>query len=310
MPAQPTRTSGDPVADRRHAWGEASLREGDASAAAELFAQAVEAAPGWAAGWFSLGDAHERAGDGAAAIPAFRRARALDAADQLGAGVRLARLGAGGTMSSAYVASLFDEYAERFDAHLVAALAYRGPEIVAEAIAGVCRAAGRALRFRQALDIGCGTGLMAREMAPHVGAMTGVDLSPRMIAKAAATGLYADGGLVVGDALAHMERQPAASHDLLMAADVLVYVADLGPLFAGAARLMARDALFAFTVQTHAGDGVVLGDDLRHHHGEAHVRVRAAACGLAVAHLSPCVTRKDAGRNVPGLVVVLMRAHA
>ena len=75
----------------------------------------------------------------------------------------------------AYVARLFDDYAPRFDAHLIESLAYRAPALIADALDSA--APGR--RFAHALDIGCGTGLMGQAVRGRVDHLTGVDLSPR-----------------------------------------------------------------------------------------------------------------------------------
>jgi predicted TPR repeat methyltransferase len=302
-------TSGDAIADRRHAYGEACLKDGDVTAAIDLFSQSVEAAPNWAAGWFSLGDAHEKAGENRNAIRAFQTALALDEDDLLGSGVRLARLGAGGEMSGSYIAALFDDYADRFDTHLVDKLAYRGPEIIVAAIEKACAGSGREHHFDLALDIGCGTGLMAKAIWKSVDSMHGIDISPRMIEKARASGAYHHDHLHVGDATAFLKEAQAASFDLLMAADVLVYMGDLKPLFKVAAQALAQQGLFAFTVQSQAGDGFSLGEDLRYHHSESYLRDIASDANIDVVHLSPCITRRDAGRDVPGLVAVLMKRN-
>ena len=49
--------SGDLIAERRFAYAKAAGEENDWSAAAELFEQALELAPHWAAAWFALGEA-------------------------------------------------------------------------------------------------------------------------------------------------------------------------------------------------------------------------------------------------------------
>jgi predicted TPR repeat methyltransferase len=302
-------SSGDLAADRRLAMAEAYLSDGDTAAAIDLARQALERAPAWPAGWFRLGEMLERAGDPAAA-EAFAAARRLDPEDPLGAGARLARIGAApaeGAMSPRFVAELFDQYADRFDDHLVNALSYQGPAIIKQAIAQCCAKLGRPFRFRAALDIGCGTGLMARAIASHVDAMHGVDLSPRMVRKAMETGLYERDGLHVGDAVGHLEAVAAGSFDLLLAADVLVYMSDLNQIVRFSAQTLGIKGLFAFTFQLKNGDGFVLGDDLRYHHGEAHARACAAAAGLAVAHAERCVPRRDAGGPVEGMVMVLAK---
>jgi predicted TPR repeat methyltransferase len=71
------------------------------------------------------------------------------------------------------------------------------------------------------------------------------------------------------------------------------------------ARVLAPGGLFAFTVETHAGEGVELGPKLRFAHGENHVR--AALSGLRLLSVTPASTRNEAGAPVPGLIVVAMR---
>ncbi len=71
-----------------------------------------------------------------------------------------------------------------------------------------------------------------------------------------------------------------ANYHLVLAADVFVYVNDLAPIIAAIARVLAPDGLFAFTVETHAGDGVKLLPTLRYAHGEAYVRGVLGAAGL------------------------------
>jgi predicted TPR repeat methyltransferase len=91
---------------------------------------------------------------------------------------------------------------------------------------------------------------------------------------------------------------------LIVAADVFVYVSDLAPVAAAAARVLAPGGLFAFTVETHSGEGVVLQQTLRYAHGAAHVRAALAGAGLAVLHLAEASTRTEKGVPVAGLVVV------
>ena len=299
-------SSGDPVLDRRLDWARAFLEEGDAAAAAELLAETVADAAHFAAGWFLLGEARLALADTAGAAEAFGRARALDPDDALGAGLRLARLGAaptGEAMSPAYVRTLFDQYAHRFDAALRGKLAYRGPELLHDAVARASTALGRPCAFAAGLDLGCGTGLAGVLFRDRVEKLDGVDLSPAMLAKAAALGLYARlEEAELGSALA---AAPPASLDLIIAADTLCYVADLAPVFAEARRVLALGGLFAFTLETHDGDGVLLRDTLRYAHAAALARDLAAAAGLAVVLLDEASTRSEKGVPVPGLVCVL-----
>lgn len=299
-------SSGELAADRRYLWAEGSRAEGDWDAAAELFAQAVELAPSWPSGWYALGDALERLGRGDEARQAFDQCRALDAADTLGAGLRLARLGGEpvASMPARFVAGLFDGYASGFDRHLVDKLAYRGPEIIVSALQTVMQRDSRAVHFARVLDLGCGTGLLAEALQGKAGEIDGVDLSPGMLEVARAKNLYH--ALHIADVTAFVAAvPPAAGYDLIAAADVLVYLGDLAPLFQAVPPALSPSGLFAFTVQSRPDAGFALGADMRFHHAETYLRTTAAAAGLACRHLAPVVTRRDGGQDVPGFVVVL-----
>ena len=127
----------DLIAERRFAYAKAAAKDGDWSAAAEIFEQALERAPHWAAAWFALGEAREKLGDAEGAADAFRSALAADPSDTQGAAARLGLIGRGEAtraLPQAYVARLFDDYAPRFDAHLTESLAYRAPTLIAEAL--------------------------------------------------------------------------------------------------------------------------------------------------------------------------------
>jgi predicted TPR repeat methyltransferase len=300
-------SSGDLLADRRYAWAEGLVGEGDFAAAADLLAEVTGLVPGWAAGWFALAGAQEKAGNIEAARDALRHCAALDPDDVFAARLHLSRLGgtAGAPeMSAAYVRGLFDQYAAGFDDHLTATLQYRGPEILHAAIRAACGAIGCQPHFGQVLDLGCGTGLMARVLRQHAGAIAGVDLSPRMVALAAATGLYAE--LATGDVVDFLRNQ-ANRADLIVAADVLVYLGDLGPLIAASAATLAEGGLSAFTVQRQDQQGYRLGPDMRWHHSADYITGLAAGHGLKPVICDAVSTRHDEGHPVPGLVVVFAR---
>ncbi len=304
------RSSGSLLADRRYAYAEGALADGDAAAAADLAEQALELAPGFAPLHALLGRARARLGDRDGAVTALSRALDLEPADELGVRLDLARLGAlpaEAAMTPAYVRALFDQYADRFDDHLRGALAYRGPELIRGALERACAGLGRPARFGRALDLGCGTGLMARALHALCGGIRGVDLSPRMAALAAGTGLYEEAR--AGDLVAYLAAQGEGSADLVVAADVFVYLARLDPALAAAARALKPGGLLAFSVQDAPGEEPVLGEDARFAHPEPHLRRLARETGFAVALIEAASTRQDRGAPVPGLVAVLERAR-
>lgn len=303
-------TSGHLAADRRYALAQQYWRRGELEAAADILRQALELAPGFAAAWFDLGEIQELRGNREAAIAAFRKARDHDRDDRHGALLHLMRLGveAMGEMPPAYVRSLFDQYAPEFNRALLDTLNYRGPRVIRDAVVKVLNEAGREVRFRRAIDLGCGTGLAARAFAKTAQEIIGCDLSPGMIAQARAKGFY--DRLEAGEVVEFLRSEAAAgtAYDLVIAADVFVYMKELSPVLAAAARVMTPGALIAFSVETYDGDGVMLRDTLRYAHGYAHVLAALAGAGLALVSLDAASTRNEKGVPVPGLVCVARRS--
>src|SRR6202166_2178993 len=304
MPARLFLSSGDLVADRRFDFARDLQLKGDLVAAADLLSQATELAPGFASAWFTLGEIREQLGKRDAAILAFRKAQQADPGDRHGASLRLMLLGAEklSGMPPAYVRALFDQYAPKFESALVDDLGYRGPALLFKAVLAARLAVKKPAFFKRAIDLGCGTGLAATAFAREGDHFTGIDLSPRMIEKARSTGLYAE--LEVADMVEGLRGRPDASGELVLAADAMVYVADLASLLCEAKRVLVVGGLLAFTVETHDGDGVILGEGLRYAHGAGYVRASISDGGLTLSRCEVLSSRNEDNAPLPGLVVV------
>ncbi|NFV82034.1 tetratricopeptide repeat protein [Magnetospirillum aberrantis SpK] len=270
--------------------------------AAAAFERVTALAPRSPRGWYCLGEACRRLGENARAARAYGKALKLDERDLHGAALGLALVGGGPVPDKApeaYVRQLFDDYADRFDQSLVDKLEYCAPQLLADALA-------RTIDRRGGLDImdaGCGTGLAAPVLKPYAKRLDGVDLSPAMVARADERGLYDE--LLVGELVETLLARPER-YDLLVAADVLVYLGDLGPVMQAARVAVRAGGAFAFTVEKTAESGsYVLGAKQRYAHAADYVAATAAEAGFSVALMEDAVTRRDGGNEVPGLVVVL-----
>jgi predicted TPR repeat methyltransferase len=308
MPARLFLSSGDMVADRRFDFARDLQLKGDLAAAADLLLQTTDLAPGFASAWFTLGEVREQLGERDVAIAAFRQALIADPDDKHGASLRLMLLGAEklSAMPPAYVRALFDQYAPKFEAALIDDLGYRGPSLLFKAVLSARVAIRKPAFFKRAIDLGCGTGLAAAAFAKEVDEFIGIDLSPRMIERARATGLYAR--LEVTEMVQGLRGRPDASADLVLAADAMVYLSDLAPLLHQVKRVLAPGGLLAFTVETHGGDGVILGEGLRYAHSAGYIRSSIEATGLTLSRLENLSNRNEDNTPVPGLVVVATRA--
>lgn len=277
---------------------------GDYAAAAELMAQALDMAPDWAAGWDLLGTYHERAGQVAAAISAWRRLEALDDEGVFGAQLKLAAHDAGpagdGTAVS-YVEALFDQYAPQFEQSLLGKLGYRVPEILDRMVEEEMARLGVAL-FDKALDLGCGTGLMGEKLRAKVGFLEGIDISAAMIAETARKGIY--DSLQKAELVAALNARRADA-DLMTAADVLIYCGALPPVLAALVPALKAGGLVAFSLEAHDGDeAVFLRPSLRYAHGVDATRDALVVAGLDILRFETAILRFDRGAPVTGILVV------
>lgn len=297
-------SSGDVIADRRASYAKMLAEGGDHAAAADLMAQALELVPEWAAGWDLLGSYHEKAGDVAGAISAWRHLEALDDEGVFGAALKLAAYGAGsaaeGTAVS-YVEALFDQYAPQFERALIEKLGYRVPEMLDDMVSQEMAGLGIE-RFHRALDLGCGTGLMGERMRAKVGYLEGIDVSAAMIAETARKGIY--DSLQKAELVAALNARRADA-DLVTAADVFIYCGALQPVLAALVPALQPGGLVAFSLEAHEGEeALFLRPSLRYAHGVAATRDALVVAGLEVLRFEMAVLRFDRGAPITGMLVV------
>lgn len=193
-----------------------------------------------------------------------------------------------------YVEAMFDGFADRFDHQLVELLDYQAPSQLAELVA---RHTGR---LAEILDLGCGTGLAAAPLARFGARLTGVDLSGGMLAKAAERGAYVE--LIQADVVDFLRQRPGA-FDLVLAADVLIYLGDIADLFEVLAGAIRPGGYFAFSVEATANGWKVLPSG-RYAHADAYIRDLAASDFEVLEHETTTLRREGAGVASGGLYVM------
>ncbi|MDB5858778.1 MAG: hypothetical protein JWQ76_2467 [Ramlibacter sp.] len=270
---------------------------GHAREALALFDRALAIGDQQPALWTLRGSVLRELGQADAAAESFRQALQRGGDAELNR-YYLAGVTAGEAPASAprgYVEALFDGYAAQFDSHLVRALNYQAPRLLAAPLA----ASGR--RYAHALDLGCGTGLAGPELRALAERVTGVDLSANMLAQARARGLYDT--LLQADALEFLAGCDTP-FDLVLAADVFIYVGALDAVFRELGRLMPARGSFCFTVE-EADQDMVLRPSLRYAHSEGHLRRLAAGSGFDVTLLVRSPVREEQRQPIAGLFVWL-----
>lgn len=262
--------------------------------AENCYRQAIAYRPGLAPPYVNLGRILQGQGQHEAAAQVYRRAleQGLDAG--LFGHLLAALSGAGAPRApQAYVRETFDAFAPGFEQRVVGELGYRVPELLAALVLpGLPPEA-------QGLDLGCGTGLAGAALRGRLAALTGVDLSARMLELAAAKGCYT--ALHEAELSNWLSGAPAAAFDLVLAADVFIYIGDLEDTFAGVARVLRPGGQFAFSIELCEGQDYRLQETGRYAQSPAYVAALAGRHGLALRHTQPWEVRE----GMPGRLFVL-----
>ena len=281
--------------------GVISAQQGRAKEAASYYLQAVKIDPAFHDAHNNLAVVYLGLGDAATALLHFQAAlriqpdnqAVLHSIDILTRGKNMA------ASPAAYIRSLFDSYADHYDAHLQQALHYQVPQRLYEAVSPHGKPDAWDI-----LDLGCGTGLCGQVFKPFARRMVGVDLSGKMLALAEKKHLY--DALIEADILDYLQGE-SSLWDLIIAGDTLVYFGDLAPLFQAVSRALKLGGFFAFNVEISAGEDYVMTDSGRFAHSEGYLAQLAQAHHLVLCSQQISVLRTHHDRPVSGHIYLMQR---
>lgn len=203
-----------------------------------------------------------------------------------------------------YVADLFDGYADKFEKHLIEGLECRIPDLLVGAITPLCE---EKQRFPRAVDLGCGTGLVGPRIRPLVDFMVGVDLSEEMLTHAKAKAAYDE--LDCGNIVDFLSGQH--KFDLFIAADVIIYIGNLDPLFAAIRASANPGALIAISTEVLEWEGdYALLPTGRYAHSDAYLRTLAIKHGFVIESLQRHDLRKEVNNWISGSICCLRTASS
>jgi predicted TPR repeat methyltransferase len=278
-------------------------KSGDRQGAIAAEREALARNAGFAKGWHALGNFLDEAGEIEQAASAYRRALDLDPS-LVEASYDLAALSAAPPppqMPAGYVTRLFDDFAATFERRLVGELAYGVPEALRAAVARHWPSPPADL---DVLDLGCGTGLVGKQFREIARRLTGVDLSPGMLAEAERSGVY---DRLICDDVVHYLWTAEEQYDAILAADLFIYIGDLAELFAAAAANLRGGGLFAFSIETQQRR-YVLRRTRRYGHSLDYIRELAHSHDFELLEARSASLRLGDEGPVEGHVIVLKRA--
>jgi predicted TPR repeat methyltransferase len=214
------------------------------------------------------------------------------------AGFMLQSMGTATTPDAApveHVRRIFDRCAATFEKILVKDLEYRTPELLFELVRP------HLTKEMNVLDLGCGTGLGAWLYRPFAKRLTGVDVSPGMLERAAEKKIYHR--LEIFDILQDWDFP--RKFDLIYSSDVFVYFGNLDRIIGSAASYLADGGIIAFSVERLEDDSMEyrLFPSGRYAHSRAYIRDCLARHGLRLIEARKSDIRKQSGKQVKGLLI-------
>ena len=199
---------------------------------------------------------------------------------------------------SDYIESLFDQYAGQYDQHLVTHLGYNLPETLEKILKPLKLTKG------QTLDLGCGTGLSGQPLHPYSLHLTGVDLSRKMLLKAAATKAYHD--LIKADISEFLPRYH--NHfDLINAAEVLIYFGKLEQFFYDCRQALKPGGHLIFTIEVGDHTEYQLNTTGRYAHSLAYIEQLSIKNHFRIVQNHAITPRQQAGDAVHSQLFVIRR---
>ncbi|HID98347.1 MAG TPA: methyltransferase domain-containing protein, partial [Thermodesulfobacteriaceae bacterium] len=157
------------------------------------------------------------------------------------------------------------------------------------------------------LDLGCGTGLGSRLYRPFAEKLVGVDISEKMLEKAAEKGTY--DSLVSLDILTDWNL--SMGFDLIYSADVFVYIGGLNRIFSSAYACIRPGGIIGFSAELLEGGGqggYRLKRSGRYAHSLEYVKGVLNSCGFRLLDIVEGVhLRQEAGSPVKGFLVAAQR---
>ena len=203
-----------------------------------------------------------------------------------------------------YVEELFDDYAERFESHLLEKLHYQVPQLIVSVVQHRFTKENPA---QLCWDLGCGTGLLGPQLGAVSNRLVGVDLSEKMLQRASEKECYDE--LIHQELISFLTTQPLAEGlDLVVVADTLVYLGDLRPFFKAICMSMGSNTQLICTVERlkeSTPEGFQLMPTGRYSHSLAWIEWLLPQYGLVLTRHGDVVLRQGGGTWVHGWLLII-----
>jgi predicted TPR repeat methyltransferase len=198
-----------------------------------------------------------------------------------------------------YVKQLFDQYSSTFEKKLCSELNYLTPSFLNSMAIEIL---GKDLRFKNALDLGCGTGLAGIDFHGRCSNLVGIDLSPKMLEQCNKKEIY---NALFCEDIEKFLKSTSLKFDLFIASDVLNYIGNLRPVFKNVKRCSEGMSYIVFSIESLNGDGFALNHSGRFAHSVAYIQKTIAEFNFKVLEHRSIVLRNENNESVQGDIFIL-----
>lgn len=202
-----------------------------------------------------------------------------------------------GATDEVYVKDIFDHYADSFENHLVEGLGYRAPQLMRALYEPHRKSDKLAI-----IDLGCGTGLCGPLFKDIASQLVGVDLSQGMLKEAHKKAVY--DRLMLSELTSALEEE-YQTQNLLIAADVMIYVGDLNPVFKAAHQALQDGGQLLFSIEIMENGDYTLAENGRYRHSYTYIEALAIQHGLHIIAQQTSTLRTESRKPVEGELYLL-----
>lgn len=202
-----------------------------------------------------------------------------------------------------YVKQLFDQYASYYNQHMTKSLNYVVPQLLRQALGKFVTSH---TNQQYILDLGCGTGLCGVYFRDIARFIVGVDISPTMLLEAKNLGAY--DALCCCNIIQTIPGVNQEYFEIVLAADVFVYIGDLAPIFSLIKSALKSNGLILCSVEDNTqNSNFILQPTGRYAHSEAYIASVCEEYGFKIETNEAITPRMHENQPIRGRLFALRK---
>ncbi len=205
-----------------------------------------------------------------------------------------------------YVSNLFDEFADRFETILIDDLGYDVPRLLRKEIDEIMEELPIE-RYKNVLDLGGGTGLVAKEIRDIAEKIHNVDISVEMVRISREANRY--DAEFVDDIISFLNQVDMGLpfYELILAADTCIYFGDLEQICSAVFGRLQPGGFFVFNVESMNAGNFKIQTNGRYFHSKDYLNKIATDTGFILYRIRDIVARQENKKDLNGFIASMQK---